>query len=306
MPKSKVGPYLTLHLLVFIFGFTGIMGRYIDTPSTAITVYRTGITFIVLFLYVWIKGYTIFPGWKKLILMVLSGGVIGLHWVAFFEAIKTANVTVTMAMLATGALFTSFLEPIFFHRRLRIHEVLLGLIVIGGVYIIRDSVDGNDAMESGVVIALIASFLSACYSIINGKWSAAMPNDTVMVIMWEMIGAVVVVTTLFSFIDGFWAGFTQVDMKDAILIFTLAIGCTAFTNVKMIQLFRYLTPFTVTLNINMEPIYSMVMAVILFADERMSTHFYAGAAVILLTVVLNAVLNNIREKRESKKLLSHK
>ena len=130
-----------------------------------------------------------------------------------------------------------------------------------------------------------------------------MPHDTVMVIMWEMLGAVVVVTALFSFIDGFWVGFTQVDMKDAILIFTLALGCTAFTNVKMIQLFRYLTPFTVTLNINMEPIYSMILAVMLFADERMSPHFYAGAAVILMTVVLNGVLNNIRDKRQAKKTI---
>lgn len=290
-------------MLIFIFGFTGILGKYIDTPSTALTVYRTGITFIVLMLYMWYKGYVFFPGWKKLILLLLSGGVIGLHWVAFFEAIKTANVSITMAMLSTGALFASLMEPIFYHRRLRWHEVLCGLLAVAGVYIISADAQGNAAFQSGIIIALIAAFLSASYSIINSKWSAVLPNDTVMVAMWEMLGSVVVITIVFAQIDGFWGGFSQVDMKDAILILLLAVVCTAFTNVKMIQLFRHLTPFTIMLNINIEPIYSMVMAVMLFADERMSGYFYLGAAVILFTVVVNAVMNNIRDRRQTKKTI---
>ena len=300
--NKKIGPYLSLHLLILIFGFTGILGKYIETPASALTVYRTGITFISLGLYMWYKGFKFFPGWKNVILLLLSGGVIGLHWVLFFQAIKTANVSITMAMLSTGALFASFLEPIFYHRRLRMHEVIFGLLAVVGVYIIFADTQDNQGFQSGIIIALCAAFLSAGYSIINSKWSQKMPQDTVMVVFYEMLGSVVVVSIIFSGAEGFFQGFSHVSWTDALGILFLALVCTSYTNVRMIQLFKYISPFTMMLNINIEPVYSMIMAVVLFSDERMSGHFYIGAAVILATVVLNAVLNNYRDRRHARKI----
>ena len=302
--NTKVRPYLSLHFLILIFGFTGILGKYIDTPSTALVIYRTGLTFIALGIYMRYKGVSFSVGRKNLVLLLLSGGVIGLHWVLFFAAIKTSNVSVTMAMLATGALFASLLEPIFYHRRLRLHEVLLGLVAVCGIYVIYSGAEHAD-FKSGIIIALCASFLSACYSIINSKWSEKLPDGAVSVAFYEMIGSVVVVAVLFAPSEGFLQGFACVDFKDALGILFLAVVCTAYTSVRMIQLFKYLSPFTMMLNINLEPVYSMIMAVLIFPDtERMSGRFYIGAAVILSTVVLNALLNNYRDRRRAKRLAS--
>lgn len=207
-----------------------------------------------------------------------------------------------MAMLATGALFASLLEPIFYHRRLRLHEVLLGLVAVGGIYVIYSGAEHAD-FKSGIIIALCASFLSACYSIINSKWSEKLPDGAVSVAFYEMIGSVVVVAVLFAPSEGFLQGFACVDLKDALGILFLAVVCTAYTSVRMIQLFKYLSPFTMMLNINLEPVYSMIMAVLIFPDtERMSGRFYIGAAVILSTVVLNALLNNYRDRRRQNAL----
>lgn len=120
------------------------------------------------------KGMRFGVGAKDTVLLLLSGGVVGMQWALAFMAIKQANVSVAMTMLATGALFASFLEPIFYHRRLRIHEVLLGAVAIGGIYIIY-STQSNADFRSGILIALGSSFLSACYSIINGKWRPKCP-----------------------------------------------------------------------------------------------------------------------------------
>ena len=292
--RNRARPYLTLHLVILIFGFTGILGRYIDTPASALTIYRTGLTFVCLGLFMRYRGMSFRVGTRTVVLLLLSGGVVGLHWVLFFSAIKQANVSVTMAMLATGALFASFLEPVFYHRRLRVHEVLFGLLAVAGIYIVSGQ---NADFHGGILTALAASFVSACYSIINSKWCMRFPDDTVMVIFYEMAGAVVVVAAVFAPTEGFVQGLGQVGLKDALGILFLAVVCTSFTNVKMIQLFRYLSPFTVMLNINVEPVYAMLMAAALYPDERMSGTFYIGAAIILSTVVLNALFNDYRERR---------
>ena len=301
MLKNKASgahPYLTLHLIILIFGFTGILGRYIDTPPSALTIYRTGLTCVFLAMFMRYRRMSFRVGMRNVVLLLLSGGVIGLHWTLFFSAIKQANVSVTMAMLATGALFASLLEPIFYRRRLRPHEVLFGLLAVAGIYIISGQ---NADFHGGILTALAASFVSACYSIINSKWFARFPDDTVMVAFYEMAGAVAVVAVVFAPTEGFVQGLGQVGVKDALGILFLALVCTAYTNVKMIQLFRYLSPFTVMLNINLEPVYAMLMAAALYPDERMSGTFYAGAAIILSTVVLNALLNDYRERRKARR-----
>lgn len=297
--NNKARPYLSLHLIILIFGFTGILGRYIDTPPTALTIYRTGLTCVCLGAFMWLRGMSFRVGWRNVVLLLLSGGVIGIHWVLFFSAIKQANVSVTVAMLSTGALFASLLEPLFYHRRLRAHEIVFGLIVVGGIFLISGQ---NAEYHGGIVTALAASFVSACYSIINSKWFVRFPNDAVMISFYEMAGAVVVVAALFAPTEGFVQGLGQVSLKDALGILFLAVVCTSYTNVRMIQLFRYLSPFTVMLNINLEPVYAMLMAAALYPDERMSGAFYLGAAIILSVVVLNAWLNNLRERRKAKRL----
>lgn len=296
--NSTPRPYLLLQVMILMFAFSGILGKYIQTPATAITVYRTAITFVVLGAYMYWKGMRFGVGAKDTVLLLLSGGVVGMQWALAFMAIKQANVSVAMTMLATGALFASFLEPIFYHRRLRIHEVLLGAVAIGGIYIIY-STQSNADFRSGILIALGSSFLSACYSIINGKWAAKMPDRSVTVIFYEMIGAVVVVSLVFSAVEtGFAAGFAQVRWQDAAGIFILAVACTAYTNVSMVRILRYVSPFTLMLNMNLLPVYSMVLAVVIYPDtESMPLVFYIGAAVIISTVLLNTVLNDRRQKR---------
>jgi drug/metabolite transporter (DMT)-like permease len=292
MQDVRLKNYLHLHFIVFIWGFTAVLGALITLPAMHLVWYRMCIAVGIIVIYAAITKAPLKIPFKTLMGFLFAGVVIALHWFTFFEAIKVSNISVTLACLSTGAFFTSFLEPIFFGRKVVIYEVLFGLMVIGGLYMIFHF-EGD--YLNGIVLALSSAFLSASFSIINGKY--AREYSPVTISFYELLGGILFFTVYFAFDGSFTKQFFEVSSKDWLWLFILGSFCTAYAFIASVHVMKYLSPYTVMLTINMEPIYGIILAIIVFdKKEQMSVWFYAGAAIILTTVILNGILKNRTKK----------
>lgn len=288
MPKTELKNYLHLHLLVFIWGFTAILGALISINAIPLVWYRMLFAVIFVFIYFVIKKKSLKIGPKALLKFFVGGVIIAVHWIFFFSAIKVANVSVALIAMSTGALFTSFIEPLFFRRRINFLELLFGLIVISGLYLILN-VEGNYTL--GIVYALIASFLSVLFTVLNGLYVRKYTAEVIS--FYQLFFGVGFITLYIFATTGF--SFDQFALKSSDFIYLLILSsiCTAYAFIVSVKIMKHLTPFTVILTLNLEPVYGIILAVIIFGEkEKMSTQFYVGAAIILLIVVTNGILKN--------------
>ena len=288
MPKTKLNNYLHLHLLVFIWGFTAILGALISIDAIPLVWYRMFFAAIIVFIYFLIKRKSLKASSSSLLKFLFSGIIIALHWIAFFSAIKVSNISIALVAMSTGALFTSLIEPIFFKRRLIFLELIFGLIVISGLYIIFNV---ESQYTLGIIYALIASLLSALFTVLNGLFIKKHEADVItfyqLLFGVGFISIYVLTTSSFSIQD-----FVLKDL-DLFYLFILSSICTAYAFVVSVKIMKYLTPYTVMLTINLEPIYGIILALLFFGDkEKMSPQFYLGAAIIIITVVINGFLKN--------------
>ena len=196
--------------------------------------------------------------------------------------------------MATGAFFTSLLEPIFYKRKIIWYEVLFGIIVIVGLLIIFKV---ETEYLYGITLALISAFLSAVFSLINGK--LAHKADASVISFYELLMGVIGITvylgimTLVSDTSGFTKTFFTLTTTDWFYLIVLASVCTGYAFIASVAVMRHLSPYTIMLTINLEPVYGIILAILVFGnDEQMSPAFYYGAAIILSTVVLNGILKN--------------
>ena len=279
---------LELHLIVFIWGFTAILGQLISLDALPLVFTRIALAVFVILIYMVYKKKNLALHPKDIFRFLVFGFIIALHWLTFFHAIKISNISITLACISTGAFFTSLLEPIFYKRKLILYEVLLGCMVVVGLLLIFQF---ETQYKMGIIVALISAFLSACFSIINGK--LAHTHDSVVISFYELLGGLFILA-IFLFYQGGFAAF-QFDFQpfDYLWLGILGTVCTAYPFIATIDIMKYLTPYTVMLTINLEPIYGILLAVFLFKDqERMTPAFYFGAVIILLTVLLNAYFKN--------------
>ena len=292
MPKTKLNNYLHLHLLVFIWGFTAVLGALISVNAIPLVWYRMSFAVVILFIYFLIKKKSFKKPPRILLKFLISGIIIALHWIAFFSAIKVANVSIALIAMSTGALFTSLIEPLFFKRKLIFLELFFGLIVIAGLYIIFNV---ESQYTLGIIYALIASFLSALFTVLNGIYIKKHEADVItfyqLLFGAGFISVYVLATANFS-IQNF-----SLKTSDIIYLLILSSICTAYAFVVSVKIMKYLTPYTVMLTINLEPIYGIILAVLFFGDkEKMSPQFYIGALIIIITVIINGILKNKKKR----------
>ena len=296
MPGDKLKSYLHLHLIVFIWGFTAVIGKQITIDALPLVWYRMGIAVLLVLLYAKIAKVSLKVPGKTLVGFLFAGLVIALHWFTFFKAIKVSNVSVTLACLSTGAFFTSLLEPLLYGRKVIWYEVMFGLFVVAGLYIIF-SFEGDYLY--GILLALSSAFLSATFSVINGKY--AVKHNATQVSFWELLGGVFFLTIYMLFAGNFTPQFFSLTTDDWLWLFVLASACTAYAFIASVKVMKFLSPYTVMLTINLEPVYGIILAVLVFkGDEKMSPAFYLGAAIILSTVILNGVIKNYPKNKLKK------
>lgn len=293
MLNAKLKNYLLLHLIVFIWGFTAVLGALISLDAIPLVWFRMLLAAIFIGLFVAFKQLSLKVTKRQLLILVAAGGVIAMHWITFFMAIKVSNVSVTLATISTGAFFTAFLEPIFYKRKMVWYEIVFGMIVIAGLYIIFNV--GAD-YKLGILLALVSALLSAIFSLINGKLVQQIPST---VIGFYEISSGVLMITLYLLLNGdFSLAFFQLSTMDWLYMLLLSSICTAYAIVASVQVMKLLSPYTVMLTINLEPIYGILLAYFIFGEsEKMSEGFYVGGAVILATVLANGIMKNSLKRK---------
>lgn len=280
--------HLELHFIVLIYGFTAILGRLISLQAEVLVGWRMLITVLALSVVI-ISRHNAFRLPKRLVFhYALIGVVVAMHWFTFFHAIKIANISVALGGLASTTLFASLLEPLVLRRRFRLLELLIGLMIIGGLYMIFRF---ETRYFYGILTAVTSAFLAALFTVMNKKFiqrdacsplvigTIEMGSGLLAIIIYlAATGLIVSPAMIPSPMDWFWLSL-------------LAIGCTAYPYIATIGLMKHLSAYTVTLSVNMEPVYGILMAYFIFGQsEMMTTGFYAGTGIILVSVIIYPVL----------------
>jgi drug/metabolite transporter (DMT)-like permease len=286
MQNDKLLNYFHLHFIVFIWGFTAVLGDLISIEAVPLVWHRMLLGSLFVLIYIIYNKGMLKVSLRSLIKFAFVGLLIALHWLAFFSAVKVSNVSITLAMMSTGAFFASFLEPIFFKRKIIGYEVIFGLIVIIGLYIIFKV---ESEYLSGILLALLASFLGTLFSIFNGMMVKS--HNATVISFYELLFGVVFITIYILSIDGFDNAFFNLSGSDWTYLIILASICTAYAFIASVHVMKWISPYTVMLTTNMEPVYGILLALLILREkEYMSPTFYLGAIIILITVVLNGII----------------
>jgi len=298
MLNDKLKNYLHLHFLVFIAGFTAILGKLISVNAVSLVWFRMVFASILMIAYVKLFKVKLQITKKELIKLCIAGVIIALHWITFYGAIKVANISIALAMFSTGAFFASLLEPIFYKRRIIPYEILFGIIVIIGIYLI---VQSEIQHIEGMILGVVSAFLSSLFAVLNGKFLEQ--HSATKISFYEFISGVVFITIYIAFFgEGFSTSFFNISASDIMFLLILASVCTAYAFIASVHVMRFISPYTVVLTYNLEPIYGIILALILFPEtEIMSSSFYIGAFIILGVVLTNGIIKNLKYLKRKKK-----
>ena len=294
MPSVKLKNYIHLHFLVVIAGITAVLGELISLDAIPLVWYRMSIGAVLMLGYIILKKKPLRVPLKVLFNLSVAGVIIALHWITFFAAINVSNISITLAMFSTGAFFASLIEPLFFKRKIIGYEILFGLIVIVGIVLITQT---ELKYILGIVLGISSALFSTLFAVLNGKFVQHYPPSIIS--FYEFISGVLFMSIFLAFReDGFNVAYFQISSSDWIYLFILASICTAYAFIASVHVMKYITPYTVVLTYNLEPIYGIVLALVLFPEsETMRPMFYIGAGLIISTVLLNAVFKNIKKTK---------
>jgi len=291
MQKNKIKSLIHFHFIVFIFGFTAILGSLISISSLSLVWYRMLIAVMCLLIILpLLKKKLIIP--KSLFFKLLFCGIlISLHWVFFFKAIKASNVSITLSILSLGAFMTSFLEPLFYKKKIILYEVFLGLLVVLGTAIIFKT---QFKYVEGIIYSLISVIFSVLFTLINGKLVGQASSYTIS--LYELLGGFITLSFILILSNDFNTELFVLKNNDFLWLLILGTICTAYAFVVSVDVMKHLSPYSLMLSINMEPIYGILLASLFLNESKnMSYQFYMGFSFIFLAVILNGILK-IRQK----------
>jgi drug/metabolite transporter (DMT)-like permease len=293
MQNDKLKNYLHLHFLVLIAGFTAILGELISINAIPLVWFRMSIAGVLMLLFIVIKNKSLKVPLKAVVRFSIAGIIIALHWITFFAAIKASNISITLAMFSTGAFFASLIEPLFYKRKIIGYEIIFGVIVIAGVVLITQT---ELHYLLGIALGISSALFATLFAVLNGQF---VKNYKASVIsFYEFVSGVLFISIFIALTDGFDASYFQLTASDWTYLIILASICTAYAFIASIHVMKHITPYTLVLTYNLEPIYGILLAVIIFPQtETMQPLFYLGAGLIISTVLLNAVFKNINKPK---------
>lgn len=274
-----------LHFTVFIWGFTGILGALISVDAVHLVWYRVLIASITLFIYFRVSKTSIRITKRQFTAFFLTGSIVALHWILFFHAIKISTVSVVLVCMSSVTLFTAILEPVIKKQSILISDVLVGLVIICGIYLIFKF---ESQYTLGIILGLISAFGAALFATINS--TLVQKSDPKIIGFYEITGAFFWIT-IYRIYNGDLASESfNLSQADWIYLIILGTICTALAYVAGVSVMRALSAFRVALITNLEPVYGILLAFLFFGKrEAMSVGFYLGAAIILGAVFLYPV-----------------
>lgn len=301
--NSTIKDYLMLHFIVMIWGFTAILGLLISIPSVEIVFYRTLMASGFLGLVFLVRKQKIKLSNQELAKVIGTGFLISLHWILFFWAAQVSTASVCLAGMATTSLWTALIEPMVNKSKVKWFEILLGLMVISGLYVVFSFEDGY---WLGLTMAVISALIAAIFTVVNGRLTKR--HSPYVLTFYEMLGACIFSVLFMPFYAAFFTegvGLQLIPQDwDWFWLFLLSGVCTVYAFSVSVELMRRLTAFAINLTVNLEPVYGIVLAVLIFGEkEQMTPGFYLGTLIILFSVLLYPVFNYFNRRRQAKGFL---
>lgn len=289
--------FIKLHLSIIIAGFTGIFGKLITLNEGMLVWYRLLITSILLFLMLWLTKKLVRIPFKDFLRIGFVGLLLTLHWLFFYASIKYSNVSIGVVCFSMTGFFTAILEPVINRRRISLRELLFSLIALLGIALIFHF---DTRYRMGIFFGAVSSALAACFVIANKRVGGTMNYSWNITLLYEMIGGFLCLSLILPFylhffpVESFSPGRLNLFY---LLIFSLV--CTIGLYMLQIQALKSISAFTLNLSYNLEPVYSIILAMIIFGEAKeLNFSFYAGLALIILSVLLQ-MLSVMRERKRA-------
>lgn len=278
--------YFKLHFIVLLFGFTAILGKLVSLPAVEMVFYRTLLASIGMAVLLVIVNGTFKISQSDFIKIMFTGFIVSAHWLTFFVSARVANVSVSLVGFATASLWTALLEPVVKGYKIKTVEVVFAMIVLAGLYIIFSS---DFSYSLGLALGILSGLTCAVFTIINSQLVNRVNPLTIT--FYEMVGASLATALFFPMYQQYWAEGNQIRLwpmpTDWIWIVLLAWLCTVYAYSVAVELMKRISAFFFQLTLNLEPVYGIVMAVLVFGDaEKMNTNFYTGTFIIFCAVLL--------------------
>jgi drug/metabolite transporter (DMT)-like permease len=299
---AKYKYYILLHITIFVWGFTGILGKKIQLEAINIVWFRFLIAFLSLVLGLWLLKLPLKIQHKKQFWATLGVGVfVALHWVTFYQSIQLSTASLGVLCLSTTTLHVTWLEPLVMNRKFSWLEFSMGVVVIYGIYIVSDDFKGKEleALAFGLTSALCA----ALFSVFNAKLAKeGVPSSALT--LHEMGVGFIFMTILMFATNQIDATIFVMRWEDFAWLLFLGIICTSIAFLTTIEVVKKLGAFTVTLSINLEPVYTIILAIVLLNEnKKLNGSFYIGATLIIFVVIANAVIKHYLSKQTSSRIL---
>ena len=284
----KMYKLTSLHLMVVILGLTGVFGKLISLSAIHLVWYRMGIAFISLAIFLAFKKQLFSVSKKDFIGLLGVGALVTFHWLCFFESIKVSTVSVAVVCLATSSLFSALIEPFFFKRKFLFYEVIMGIVVVVALAFIMGT---ETKYFWGYFYGIMAALLATLFTLFNAKYINKV--GAAKITMIEMLSGVIIISCILFFQQDYTVFTTKISVTDLTYLILLGTICTAMVFVWLTEIMRHITPYSLIMAINLEPVYSIIFALIIFGDnELMSSSFYLGSCVIIGIVFLDGYLKN--------------
>ena len=283
-----------LHLIVFLWGFTAILGKLIQANAEVLVFYRMLFASVFLYLFIRIIKKDSIKVSKKLLLKLVGiGSLMAFHWLFFFSSIKVSNVSIALSCLGTSTLFAALLEPLIFKRKIDLSEIVMGIVIVICISLIFKV---EFQYKLGIIYGLICALLGTIFSVFNGKLYGKTSSGNI--IFYEIFGGFLVISLYYVF-SGQISQIGEISYRDLALLTLLASVFTAYPMFESVNLMKYISPFTLILTVNLEPIYGIILAFFIFGEsEKMSAVFYGASLVMILAIVINGVIKARKKSKE--------
>lgn len=287
--------YIKLHFIVFLWGFTAVLGKLVSIPSVEMVFYRTLLAALGMAVLIVITRGTFSVSKSDFIKIAITGFIIAIHWLTFFGAGRVSNPSTSLVGFATCSFWAALIEPIAKRKKIQPLEIGLGLVVIIGLAIIFA---GDFQYPLGLFLGIISGLTAALFSVINSKLVVRVHAHTIT--FYEMVSACVIIFICFPLYQNTWAENGALNLiplwSDWFYIAVMAWVCSVYAYSVGINLTKKLSVFFIQLALNLEPVYGILLALIVFGGEEvMGWNFYAGTIVILSAVALYPFLKKKTE-----------
>lgn len=283
---------LRLHFIVFLWGFTAILGKLISAEANVLVFYRMSFAAVFLYLYLRVfKKQSIKVTKNLLIKLIAIGSVMAFHWLFFFQSIKVSNVSIALSCLSLSTLFAALIEPLIFRRKPDWVEIIIGIIIVICISMIFNA---ELKYKEGIFYGILCALFGTIFSVFNGKIFGK--TDSGNIIFYEIAGGWLIIS-LYFLITGQISSVSEISYTDIALITLLASVFTAYPMFESVRLMKFISPFTLILTVNLEPVYGIILAFFIFgASEYMSPVFYGASLVMIVAIVINGIIKSRRKK----------